>query len=92
MFKLLAYVMVIISCVCFPGLALNAYFAYQEAHVLEDRISSQQRQLAGLAMRIDRQRRAINYVADDVEKIADEMLARCVTKTPRPPMRLKGGK
>ncbi len=89
MIKALVYLIAFLG---FPGLVLTAYLASQETDILKSRISAQQRQLAGLAAKLDGQQRRIHSVAWDVEQVADETLARCATKTPRAPLKLKGRK
>lgn len=89
MIKFLAYLITFLG---FPGLALVAYLACQGTDKLRSVVDRQQRQLAGLAMRLDAQEHTIHNVAWDVEQVADETLARCTTKQPRAPMKLKGRK
>jgi hypothetical protein len=58
--------------------------------VMRTTMEIQQRQLKASAMRIDRNEYILGELGYNDELLADEIISRCDTKQPRPPLRLKG--
>jgi sensor histidine kinase regulating citrate/malate metabolism len=57
---------------------------------LNSRLDLQQRQLALITARLLAQEKQTNYTLYDFEQLADRLDSFCISKSPRPPMSLKG--
>ena len=62
------------------------WFALKEIRELHARASSFHIRAYRQAIQIDQLERRLYYVIGDLETLSDEVLERCLTKQPRPPM------